>query len=154
MTASWKLQSSLADGSEVEMTFSTRNIRPLVSYVVSVRSETDSSRRKFRSQRDAEEWAQNRGVTRWSTCECHRAYPYAELIPIAFSDAPPPKTLDDLIEKLNAGVTVAQLVDLVNAGEYDMKLKVSPIQLRMWMIGHAPLSNAVAKLKNKRKRRG
>ncbi len=152
MTASWKLQSTLPDGSNIELEFCTRNImKPLVRYAVSVSNQTEQSRRFFKNQRDAEEWARDRGVVRWSICECNKAHPFAELIPVAFPNAPPPEVLDDLIEKLNSGLTLSQLADLLNSEEYRMSSVVSPAELRMWMIGHDPLHIALTKLRDNRR---
>lgn len=111
MSASWTLKADLPDGRLLLLHWSaTRTPHPQGDFHGQLKpTEGSHSSRRFYSHEDADTWAQTQGVTQWR-CQRHtRALPLAAILPISFSEAPPPPTLTALRDRFAAGERLERL---------------------------------------------
>ena len=151
MTATWKMEATTADDTQVLLTFySGPSARP-PSYVNLSGTVVGKSRekRQFNSQHEADEWAFDLEVRRWRVTEHVRAFPEASQIPIEFAEAPDAQCLQDLISKFEAGTPLTELVGGVMVRTTEREFQVTPALLRKWLIGADPTHPALQRLKRR-----
>jgi hypothetical protein len=141
MSAYWKLKGVSTTLGEIQAWW-TASRTPRVFVRHSVKGTTGDRGQEFHSMAEVDDWASENGVTFWEAMETVRAFPFAEKLPIVFSDAPPTSVLKDAIERFTSG---EELSGIANEISVDAGL------LRCWLIGADPTNKNLQGLRGKKR---
>lgn len=141
MTATWELEATTAENEPVGLHFYSGPAARPPDYIQLqgfARRKGKKLIREFDNQWDADDWASALGVERWDCVRHSRAFPEAAVLPIRFDEAPDDATLHELIEALERGSHLSDLLVGFTISVGDSQYPVSPTLMSIWLLGVSP----------------